>query len=251
MATQEQSTAIVCRDSAAISRYLGIRGLRLSAILAARDGYYAVIADSAGETPRYLLPLLVQRDSVSLLFERPREIGEYDPSSVVWFSLDLRRPDGRVDGLLVSWDLGGEGRGGTTIFSLIRGKLIGTFQDVPGTCTPARLVDVNSDGRVELLTYPEERGSCTDVCLLTIERHFDTPPAWVEVRRWTGTTWEPAGEGLSSFYAHLAEKYDQIRRWLSGEWGPDSELCRGVPWVEAGIPFAKWASRAREIASRR
>jgi len=238
------------RDSVAIARYLRGLGFKLSAIPVARGGYYAVIADNTGGTHRYLVPLQVRADTVRRLIDKPPEIGEYDPTALAWFSIDLRNANTTVDGLLVSWDLGAEGRAGTTVMSLVRGTLATTFQDGPETCTPAGLIDVTGDGKVEIVRYVEERGACSDVCRLTIQKHFDMPPAWVELRRWTGTGWQPAQEGVSRFYAKLADKYGQIRRWLSGAWGPDSELCRDVAWVEAGVPFERWAARAKELASR-
>ena len=245
---QEPQLANEHRDSLSVVRYLRFRKLKLLSVPAARERYYAAIAAAADGAHRYVVPLRVQGNTVSSLVDKPLEVGEYDPTELVWFSIDLRNGSSSVDGLMISWDLGAEGRAGTTIMSLREAVLTTTYQDPPAICTPSLLKDVTGDGSVELVTYTDQKGDCSDVCRLTIQKHFDLPPAWVELRSWTGAAWQVKTDGTSQFYAKLADKYSQIRRWLSGEWGPDSELCRGVAWVEDGAVFEKWVGRAREVA---
>jgi hypothetical protein len=157
----------------------------------------------------------------------------------------------KVVGLQVTFADIMEGSIGTLVYLFsTRRRLEIAYRDPADVCAPAELRDVDADGRPELLAYLADPsgGDCGSPCHVDLWNRFHLPPAWVQVRRWTGKTFAPSEVGYASFYRNLAVRYDSVSRWLAS--GPGNERCSSAPWVsQARDAFKKWAAKARTMAS--
>jgi hypothetical protein len=230
-------------DSSLIRQYLATQDYKLDGIAATKNGFHAVIARREAVQLRQLFPLRVRNGSVELLHD-PIPLSGIGPSSVEWVEVSGQS----VDGLIITFNYSEVAEVGTVVFSLREPGLVQTYVDENPTCRPAELRDLNNNGQLELLTYMEDPsgGDCATECHLALQATFGVAPAWVEVRRWTGSEWEIASHRYPSFYRDMAKKYTEIDRWLQSAAG---EPCRNVYWMPDRSPFERWAQSAVVLGS--
>jgi hypothetical protein len=160
----------------------------------AKDGFGRV---------RELLLLNATFEHVRALHD-PYVIGRFPPGEAGWISLS----GDQVDTFWMT--LGNENRTWTVIWNGGTESVDVIFQDDPGSCTAARLDDLNEDGIVELIVSGDDVArDCLWLCPSTLRRNgVPLSPAWFTVQEWRGGRFVPAPELFPLFYDSLANEYD-------------------------------------------
>ena len=118
------------------------------------------------------------------------------------------------------------------------------FSDQGDACVPARLVDINSDGRLELLSYSNETDGCSLLCNEVLRDYGIGEPSWTKIFEWNGTTWSPPVVEDAEFRDSLASTYSMLADTVRAS---KDSLCRASrARIEASLRH--WAARSRVFA---
>ena len=146
--------------------------------------------------------------------------------------------------LVLSWQRSGEGTTGSRVYEFTRGAARLLYDDEGQACEPIRTMDVDADGALEIVRFPDPRGSCLSGCLDAKYPALGQVPVWVEVLEWAARGWQSKESGTAQFYDSVATVYAQIAREIARD---DSVLCRGMR-DELLSNLSAWTARARTLA---
>ncbi len=228
-------------DSSSVLRYLKQTGCTPAKIEPGDFHRFAVLTKSSPRCHKHLIVLQVERDSV-----RPEAIDDIScckPDVLRWTFLEGLR--GRA--LIVSFNNPIEGAIGTFIYGdTAQGRLWKLYHNGKDSCAPAELRDMDGDGEPELISYHDDpsEGDCDSDCHLAISERFHSPPNWIQVDRWNGRQWVPAGR--RDFYQNLASRYRDMDSWFSND--PTAAPCRNIYWMTESTIFRKWADKSDSVA---
>lgn len=227
-------------DTSALRRFLSGRGYALTEILAQRGPYGALLGTGPGNVPVLLIVRLY--DSLEFVADAlPLEPTDPRPTAL-WLTVN------GTDAVAFTFDAPVEGPVATLVLVRQATSFRLTYQDTAAVCRPAQVMDLDGDGRAELIAHAEDptKGSCMTECHLKLEEKFGIQPAWVEVLSWNGTAWEPGAGRFPDYYRRLAEKYQRVAGWLADS--ADAETCRRVYWSPTPQFFLDLAARANATA---
>ncbi len=146
--------------------------------------------------------------------------------------------------LQLSWQQTGEGSTGSSIYSFASRAARRVFSDQGDACVPARLVDIDHDGRTELLSYSNESDGCSLLCNEVLRDYGIGEPSWTEIFEWNGTTWSPLVVENAEFRDSIASTYSKLADTVRASADP---LCRASRTrIEASL--RQWAARSRVLA---
>jgi hypothetical protein len=223
--------------------FLANRGWAFERILASGP-YDALLAWDSAAGRRTVVIVLDTAGSIRWIGDLALDLTQFLPTSVTWVVLD-------GDPVLeVTFDDRAESVVVTVLTRVHADRLERVFLDDGDACRPARLWDLDGDGRLELVSYAENATrDCTHPCIMDLQHHFNLLPAWLTIHRWEGGTWRSVEAEFPSYYAALGDQYARVDAWLRSG-GSDAEACQGVSWLTRSS-FTDWAARARRLAAQK
>ena len=146
--------------------------------------------------------------------------------------------------LHLAWQESGEGSSGSSLYSFDGLVARRVFSNQGSACVPARIVDIDTDGRMELLSYVDEVHGCSLLCKEVLRDRGLGEPSWTEVFEWDGTAWSPQTVVNAAFWDSVALSYTKLANFARDSEHP---LCRASrARMEAALK--QWAARSRALA---
>lgn len=230
-------------DSARVRAFLERHGFLLDSALAVDETDVAVLARKRGVPDTFYVAAVRVRGNSAAFLVAPEQLEL--PSALPEVKWGRLTPT-PTKVLMYRYDAAVEGLADAKIHVIRDGRVVSTTTDSDVVCVPAELRDVNGDGIVELVSYPEDplQRNCANQCQSMLWREFEIEPAWVRVRAWEGDHWSDAGRRHAAFYAELARRYARAAEWLATGAGAEAQ-CQNLIPVER---VRDWEKRARDLS---
>jgi len=236
-------------DRIQLTRLMRSRGYAFAEIMAESGAYYAVYGKEVESDRDVLMVIERQRDSLAFVEHQPILFSPGPDVDVQWITVS---PASGVM-LKVTRDNSVEGPRITKLYRIVKRQLVKVYGDsLPTGCKPAEVRDLNGDGSLELISYVDNPSHqhCTNMCQFVMRQAFGMPVAWARISEWSDEQeqWVVSEQEFPSFYAELADLYDQLHAWVLDD-EANKGLCGDVGWLRKGEVFAEWAALARRLAS--